>query len=30
MRNDEFVRQLRACQTGAEIWALLEGAAPGW
>jgi mannitol/fructose-specific phosphotransferase system IIA component (Ntr-type) len=30
MRNDEFVRQLRACQTRDEIWALLEGAAPGW
>jgi PTS system nitrogen regulatory IIA component len=30
MRNDDFVRQLRACQTQAEIWALLESAAPGW
>ena len=30
MRNDEFVRQLRACQTREEVWALLEGAAPGW
>ncbi len=30
MRNDEFVRQLRACQTSEEIWALLENAAPGW
>jgi PTS system fructose-specific IIA component/PTS system nitrogen regulatory IIA component len=30
MRNDEFVRQLRACQTREEIWALLESAAPGW
>jgi len=30
MRNDEFVRQLRACQTREEIWALLENAAPGW
>jgi mannitol/fructose-specific phosphotransferase system IIA component (Ntr-type) len=30
MRNDEFVRQLRACQTRDEIWALLEGATPGW
>jgi mannitol/fructose-specific phosphotransferase system IIA component (Ntr-type) len=30
MRNDDFVRQLRACQTREEIWALLESAAPGW
>jgi mannitol/fructose-specific phosphotransferase system IIA component (Ntr-type) len=30
MRNEEFVRQLRACKTREEIWALLEGAAPGW
>lgn len=30
MRNDEFVRQLRACQTREEIWSLLENAAPGW
>jgi PTS system fructose-specific IIA component/PTS system nitrogen regulatory IIA component len=30
MRNDEFVRQLRACQTREEIWALLENTAPGW
>jgi PTS system fructose-specific IIA component/PTS system nitrogen regulatory IIA component len=30
MRNDEFVRQLRACQTRDEIWAHLENAAPGW
>lgn len=30
MRNDEFVRQLRACQTRDEIWKLLEDAAPGW
>ena len=30
MRNDEFVRQLRACQTREEIWALLESTAPGW
>ncbi len=30
MRNDDFVRQLRACQTREEIWALLENAAPGW
>lgn len=30
MRNDEFVAQLRACQTREEVWALLEEAAPGW
>jgi mannitol/fructose-specific phosphotransferase system IIA component (Ntr-type) len=30
MRNDEFVRQLRACQTRDEIWTHLENAAPGW
>lgn len=30
MRNDEFVNQLRACQTREDVWALLEGAAPGW
>ena len=30
MRDEEFVRRLRACQTGDEIWALLERAAPGW
>lgn len=30
MRNDDFVRQLRGCQTREDIWALLEGAAPGW
>jgi PTS system fructose-specific IIA component/PTS system nitrogen regulatory IIA component len=29
MRNDEYVRQLRACTTREEIWALLENA-PGW
>ena len=29
MRNEDFVRQLRACQTADEIWALLERAAPG-
>lgn len=29
MRNDEYVRQLRACTTRDEIWALLENA-PGW
>jgi len=29
MRNDDFVRQLRACTTRDEIWALLENA-PGW
>ena len=30
MRDEEFVRRLRACQTRDEIWALLETAAPGW
>jgi len=30
MRNDQFVQQLRACQTREEIWALLENTAPGW
>jgi mannitol/fructose-specific phosphotransferase system IIA component (Ntr-type) len=30
MRDEEFVRRLRACKTRDEIWALLEGAAPGW
>jgi mannitol/fructose-specific phosphotransferase system IIA component (Ntr-type) len=29
MRNDDFVRQLRACTTRDEVWALLENA-PGW
>lgn len=29
MRNDDFVRQLRACKTRDEIWTLLENA-PGW
>lgn len=29
MRNEDFVRQLRACTTRDEIWALLENA-PGW
>ncbi len=30
MRDEEFVRRLRACQTQDEIWNLLETAAPGW
>jgi len=30
MRDEDFVRRLRACQTSDEIWALLESAAPGW
>lgn len=30
MRDEEFVRRLRACQTADEIWSLLESAAPGW
>src|SRR5262249_39592410 len=29
MRNDQFVQQLRACQTREEIWALLENTARG-
>jgi mannitol/fructose-specific phosphotransferase system IIA component (Ntr-type) len=29
MRNDDFVRKLRACKTRDEIWALLDDA-PGW
>jgi nitrogen PTS system EIIA component len=29
MRNDEFVRRLRACTTRDEIWNLLDNA-PGW
>jgi mannitol/fructose-specific phosphotransferase system IIA component (Ntr-type) len=29
MRNDDFVRQLRACKTRDEIWTLLDDA-PGW
>ncbi|VTU01105.1 pts iia-like nitrogen-regulatory protein : Phosphotransferase system mannitol/fructose-specifc IIA component (Ntr-type) OS=Singulisphaera acidiphila (strain ATCC BAA-1392 / DSM 18658 / VKM B-2454 / MOB10) GN=Sinac_3263 PE=4 SV=1: PTS_EIIA_2 [Gemmataceae bacterium] len=30
MRDEEFVRRLRACETRDEIWNLLETAAPGW
>jgi nitrogen PTS system EIIA component len=30
MRDEEFVKRLRACQTIDEIWELLENAAPGW
>ena len=30
MKNEEFVKALRACQTREEIWALLESTAPGW
>lgn len=30
MRDEEFVRRLRACETGDEMWNLLETAAPGW
>lgn len=30
MRDEDFVRRLRACQTRDEIWELLETAAPGW
>lgn len=29
MRNDDYVKQLRACRTQDEIWGLLERA-PGW
>ena len=29
MRNDDFVRQLRACATRDEVWNLLDNA-PGW
>jgi PTS system fructose-specific IIA component/PTS system nitrogen regulatory IIA component len=29
MRNDDFVKQLRACKTRDEVWALLDNA-PGW
>jgi PTS system nitrogen regulatory IIA component len=29
MRNDEYVKQLRACTTQDEIWNLLDNA-PGW
>lgn len=29
MRNDDYVKQLRACTTREEIWKLLENA-PGW
>lgn len=29
-RNEDFVQRLRAAKTQDEIWALLEGAAPGW
>ncbi|HXD85366.1 MAG TPA: PTS sugar transporter subunit IIA [Urbifossiella sp.] len=29
MRNDDYVKQLRACTTKDEIWNLLENA-PGW
>lgn len=30
MRDEEFVRRLRACTTQDEIWALLGSAPPGW
>jgi mannitol/fructose-specific phosphotransferase system IIA component (Ntr-type) len=30
MRDEDFVRRLRACQTRDEIWTLLQTAAPGW
>jgi mannitol/fructose-specific phosphotransferase system IIA component (Ntr-type) len=30
MRDEDFVRRLRACKSRDEIWTLLETAAPGW
>jgi mannitol/fructose-specific phosphotransferase system IIA component (Ntr-type) len=30
MRDDEFVKALRACKTKDEVWALISGARPGW
>ena len=30
MRNADYVKALRACKTGEEIWALLETASAGW
>ena len=30
MRNADYVRCLRACKTGDEIWAQLETASAGW
>jgi PTS system nitrogen regulatory IIA component len=30
MRNADYVKALRACQTRDEIWALLETASAGW
>ncbi len=30
MRDEDFVRRLRECNTPEEIWALLETASPGW
>jgi mannitol/fructose-specific phosphotransferase system IIA component (Ntr-type) len=30
MRNDEFVQALRGAKSREEIWAILEGASPGW
>jgi PTS system fructose-specific IIA component/PTS system nitrogen regulatory IIA component len=30
MRDETFVRRLRACANQDEIWSLLESANPGW
>lgn len=30
MKDEDFVRRLKACQTADEIWQLLETAAPSW
>jgi mannitol/fructose-specific phosphotransferase system IIA component (Ntr-type) len=30
MRDEDFVKRLRACATQDAIWALLESTAPGW
>lgn len=30
MRDEDFVNRLRSAKTREEIWALLEGATPGW
>lgn len=30
MRDEEFVKRLRSCNSREEVWNLLETAAPGW
>lgn len=30
MKDEEFVKRLRACTTADELWNLLESTAPGW